>query len=116
MLLWVMTLISDACANTGIPAVGFSFWMNVILFPVVVAVEGWFYRRKRVRTPFKLSLASNAASSLAGVLLSLPLSSFMVQTRASLKYYGAFAMRSDSRQTIAISVAAIFFLIAVNFG
>lgn len=58
--------------NAGIPAI-FSFWLNIVLFPLVVLIEGWVYRYHRVFRPQRLSVVLNTVSSIVGFLVSLPL-------------------------------------------
>ena len=60
---------STAWGNTGVFGLVYAPPVALGTIPVVVAIEGWLYRRMQVTQPYKISALLNALSALGGLVL-----------------------------------------------
>lgn len=58
-----------ASANTGASALGLPMGAAMYLFPFVVLIEGYVYKRKRELNPWKSALYLNLGSTVVGTIL-----------------------------------------------
>ena len=69
LLIYVIVLFPARCFANSMapifPLVSFEGW---IAMPVIVPIEGWFYQRNKISSPYLLALKSNLMSALIGLI------------------------------------------------
>ncbi len=80
----------NAQANTGASAIAMPIGASLFLFPLIVALEWYFYKRAGVLKPFKKSLSLNAISSTIGNFIAIVTMAMPFSPLTGLLYLDSF--------------------------